>query len=272
MQQPLFAVFVEADRLACQLNNPQLQIIDMSAPELYSESHLPGAIHLEYAEIITQQPPTLGLLPDFEQLQTLFSKIGLRNDAHIITYDAEGSGKAARLLWTLAACGFDNVSILNGGRSAWQAGGYPMESERNLWPASHFKVIPNPEVIADKAYILSHLDEPKITLLDARSPAEYCGDDLRAARGGHIPGAINMDWSLTFNSQHDLHLKPTTALKALMAERQINRENEIIVHCQSHHRSALMYAILKFLGYPKVRGYHGSWSEWGNCSDTPIEV
>ncbi len=272
MPQPLFAVFVEANLLASQLDNPQLQIIDMSAPELYSESHIAGAIHLDYAQIIRQQPPILGLLPDFKPLQTLFSTIGLRNDAHIVAYDAEGSGKAARLLWTLAACGFKNVSILNGGRGAWQAAGYPMESACNPWPRSHFKLTPTPEVIADKAYILAHLDDPKITLLDARSPAEYCGDDLRAARGGHIPGAKNLDWSLTFNSQHDLRLKSTTVLEALMAERRIYRENEIIVHCQSHHRSALMYAILKFLGYPRVRGYHGSWSEWGNDNDTPIEV
>ncbi|MCF6219337.1 MAG: sulfurtransferase [Gammaproteobacteria bacterium] len=272
MPQPLFATFVEADALASQLNNPRLQTIDMSAPERYSESHIAGAAHLDYTQIIRQQPPILGLLPNFKQLQTLFSNIGLRNDAHIVVYDAEGSGKAARLLWTLAACGFNNISILNGGRSAWQAGNYPMESACNPWPASHFKLTPNPEVIADKAYILSHLNDPKITLLDARSPAEYCGDDLRAARGGHIPGAKNLDWSLTFNSQHDLRLKSATVLEALMTERRIYRENEIIVHCQSHHRSALMYAILKFLGYPRVRGYHGSWSEWGNCNDTPIEV
>lgn len=272
MAQPQLPVFIEAGELAKSLDNSQLQIIDMSALSYYDESHIPGAIHLEYAEIITQQPPISGGLPDIEQLNTLFSTIGLRNDAHIIAYDAEGSGKSARLLWTLAAGGFDNVSILNGGRHAWLAGGYPLSSEATHWPENHFQLTTNPEVIADKAYILSHLNDPETVILDARSPAEYNGIDLRAARGGHIPGARNLDWTLTFDPQDNLRLKPIVEIDALLAERHIHRDQEIIVHCQSHHRSALIYAILKFLGYPKVRGYHGSWSEWGNCADTPIEV
>lgn len=272
MCQLLFPIFIEAAELASQLNNSKLQVIDMSAAELCSEGHIPGAIHLEYSEIIAQHPTILGLLPEYSHLQSLFSKIGLRNDRHLVVYDTEGSGKSARLLWTLACCGFENVSILNGGRNAWIAGNYPLNSNTEAWPASHFTVTPSPEVIADKAYILNHLETPSVQVLDARSHSEFYGIDRRAARGGHIPNAKNLDWTLTFDNEDNLRLKPKAIIEALLAERQINPSQEIIVHCQSHHRSALMYAILKSLGYTKVRGYHGSWSEWGNCTETPIEI
>ena len=264
-------IFIEASQLASELDNPQLQLIDMSAPELYNEGHIPGAIHLDYSTIITQQPPVMGLLPDAQQLQQLFSLIGLRNDAQVVIYDAEGSGKSARLLWTLAACGFNNASILNGGRHAWLAADLPMTQASDQFPHSDFKVTPSPEVVADKAYVLQHLDDPRVMILDARSPAEFDGSDLRAANGGHIPGAHNLDWTLTFDPQDNFRIKSIAVLEALLAERHFSHDVEIIVHCQTHHRSALMYAILKLLGYPKVRGYPGSWSEWGNSDDVPVE-
>ncbi len=265
-------VFIEVDQLATLLSSTELQIIDMSALELYETGHIPGATHLEYSTIIQQHPPIMGLLPEYDELQTLFSHIGLRNDAHIVVYDADGSGKSARLFWTLAACGFDQVSILNGGRHAWHAENQPMTQETTIFSASNFTVIPTPEVIADKQYILDHLDDPRVMVLDARSPAEFNGSDLRAARGGHIPGAHNLDWTLTFNPQDNFRIKSAAILESLLAERHASHDKEIIVHCQSHHRSALLFAVLKSLGYSKVRGYHGSWSEWGNCEATPIEA
>jgi len=271
MSRPIFPIFVDAEQLAGQLNNQRLQIIDMCTLESYNEGHIPGALHLDYADIVAQRPPISGLLADYKHLEELFSQLGLRNNAHIIAYDSEGSGKAARLFWTLAACGINNVSILNGGIHAWLAGDHPLNKEKNQLSSNPFTLTPTADVIADKSYILEHLNTPDVMVLDARSPEEYSGSDLRAKRGGHIPGAKNLDWSLTFDRQDLLRLKPTATIQALLDERGFSTKKEIIVHCQTHHRSALIYAILKSLGYPKVRGYHGSWSEWGNCLETPIE-
>ena len=271
MKQPLLPIFVDVETLAEQLNNQQLQIIDMCTLESYNEGHIPGACHLDYAQIVTQRPPISGLLPDYEYLGALFSQLGLHHNTHLVAYDSEGSGKAARLLWTLAACGFNNVSILNGGRHAWLAAKFPLSQEKPQSPSSKFTPTATPAVIADKSYILAHLDDPDVMILDARTAEEYDGTDLRAQRGGHIPGARNLDWSLTFDKQDLLRLKPTAVIEALLTKHGFSTQKEIIVHCQTHHRSALIYAILKSLGYPRVRGYHGSWSEWGNCIDTPIE-
>jgi thiosulfate/3-mercaptopyruvate sulfurtransferase len=115
------------------------------------------------------------------------------------------------------------------------------------------------------------LDDPEVVVLDVRTPAEFAGDDVRAARGGHIPGAVNMDWTLAIDRGRNLRLKPEGDLRRMLEELGVTPDKEVIVHCQTHHRSAHTYMVLKSLGYPRIRGYDGSWSEWGNDQNTPIE-
>ncbi len=128
------------------------------------------------------------------------------------------------------------------------------------------------DVVADKAYILAHLDDLGVVILDTRSPAEFSGIDIRAARGGHIPGAINMDWILAMDRERNLRLKSEVELRGILENLGITPDKEVITHCQTHHRSSHTYVTLKALGFPRIKGYPGSWSEWGNDLELPIEA
>jgi thiosulfate/3-mercaptopyruvate sulfurtransferase len=126
-------------------------------------------------------------------------------------------------------------------------------------------------VIAERDYIQQHLGDSGTGLLDARSTAEYTGTKAFAARGGHIPGAIHYDWlQLMDNTRHG-RLHAAATLRQALAEKNLGSDKEIICYCQTHHRSALSFIALKSVGYKKLRGYPGSWSDWGNDAETPIE-
>jgi thiosulfate/3-mercaptopyruvate sulfurtransferase len=127
-------------------------------------------------------------------------------------------------------------------------------------------------VISDREYILKHLTDNKILPLDARSPAEYRGENRRSQRGGHIPGAISLDWTLTKDPNRNMRFRSQQELEELLATRGVDRDREIVCYCQSHQRSALLCILLESLGYKHVKGYPGAWSDWGNQPDTPIET
>ncbi len=124
---------------------------------------------------------------------------------------------------------------------------------------------------SDKDYILSRLGQPDLTLLDTRSPAEYEGRDVRAARGGHIPGAVNLNWIEAMDQTRQLRFKADPVLRRMLAAIGVTPDKEVIVYCQTHHRSAHTYIVLRHLGYQRLRAYPGAWSEWGNTPGLPVE-
>lgn len=267
-------LIIECDELIKHLNNHDILVVDLSKPEVWKQAHIPGAAHLNYSSIVRIEKPVMGLLPDAETFSTTLAALGTNNNTHIIACDDEGGGKAARLLWTLEAFGFSNYSLLNGGLMAWINEGYPVSNTNITRKPGNFSVSTrNEAVIAERDYIRQHLDDPDHCLLDARSAPEFTGAKAFAARGGHIPGAIHYDWiQLMDNTRHGrLHNEET--LRQALVERKIDdRDKEIVCYCQTHHRSALSFVALKSLGYTKLRGYPGSWSDWGNNADTPIEL
>lgn len=271
MKRSGLPLVVEPDELQAALGDEQILVIDLSQAQFYQQSHIPGAAHTDYVRVIAAKPPVMGLLPDAAQLNALFSSLGLTATTHVVAYDNEGGGRASRLLWTLEVAGHSSYSLLNGGFNAWRNENYPTETRPAATIAKPYTThLQNKEAIADKQYILAHLNATDTCLVDCRSPAEYAGQDLRARRGGHIPGAVNIEWSRALDPQHHMRLKPKEELAALYRQAGITTDKQVIVYCQTHHRSALSYIVLKSLGYD-VRGYPGSWSEWGNDPDTPIE-
>ena len=187
----------------------------------------------------------------------------------MVAYDAEGGGRASRLLWTLDVVGHEHFSLLDGGLDHWAEHKRPLTFVIPRIHPTDYRV----EIrrgFADKAYVLEHLADPQIKLWDTRSVGEFTGAKVFAARGGHIPGAAHLDWMDTKDAQQRIH--PPETLKSMLRERDILPEREIIVYCQTHHRSAHSYILLKHLGYPRVRGYAGAWSEWASAADTPVEA
>jgi thiosulfate/3-mercaptopyruvate sulfurtransferase len=263
-------LILHPERLESLLDTEDLLIVDLSKESLYQQVHIPGAVHLDYPKIVANQKPVHGLLPDNDYLADLFAQLGIGNDTWVVAYDDEGGGKAGRLLWTLEALGHEKFSLLDGGLSAWINEGYPRDNRPVALNPASFTPNLNPEVIADAEYIIANLDHPQLVLLDARSPEEFSGSKRYAERGGHIPGAVNWDWTEAMDRERNLHLKPEEELLQALAKLGATPDKEAVVYCHTHHRSSYTYIVLKHLGFQRVRGYPGSWSDWGNRQDTPI--
>jgi thiosulfate/3-mercaptopyruvate sulfurtransferase len=271
MSDALLPLIVEPDALEAALGTDGLLIVDLSEAQSYQGAHIPGAVPLAYASLIGPRPPAMGTIASEEQLSAALSAIGLTTDSHIVAYDSEGTGKASRFLWTLDVIGHRRFSLLNGGFHSWKDEGHLIESTVKFPKPSDYQAHIGDHGIAGKDFIMAHLDDEDVVVLDCRSGPEYAGDDIRAARGGHIPGAVNINWTDAIDRDRNFRLMPADHLNAALAALGITPDREVIVHCQTHHRSAHTYVMLKSLGFDRVRGYDGSWSEWGNDPDLPIE-
>ena len=262
---------IEPSELKSHLNNDDILIIDLSSPATYVQYHIPGAIYLNYEWIVRIEQPRMGLLPTEEQFTNVLSSLGLTKNKHVVVYDDEGGGRACRFLWTLEIAGHKNYSILNGGIQAWSNHRNEISSKITYLSPSEYQAKMNFETVATRQFILDHLSDENVVILDARSPDEYNGIKVFAQRGGHIPGAVNIEWTDAMDKEHEKCFKPEKELRMLLESKGITPDKTIVTHCQTHHRSAHTYIMLKSLGYENVKGYPGSWSDWGNEPNTPIE-
>ncbi len=260
-----------AKALEHERNNPDLRIVDLSNEANFLNAHIPGAIYLPFQSLMLGQPPAPGKLPPKSQLENVFKYLGLTENTHFIVCDDEGGGWAGRFIWTLDVIGHSKYSYINGGMNAWLAEELPIEKgdtenpfKREDIPA--FEIDRTP--IADVNEIMDGLTEKRFQVWDARSPQEHSGAKILAAKGGHIPGAINAEWTSLMDPQRNLKIKENA--KEYLCALGIDGSIPIITHCQSHHRSGFTYLLGKHLGF-NIRAYDGSWSEWGNHPDTPVE-
>lgn len=254
------------------LDDPSLRVIDLSPGEVFREHHVPGAVHLPYAELVASRPPVGGLVPDEEALLPVLRTAGIGSGARVVAMDAEGGGAAGRLLWTLDLLGHGDCALLDGGLRAWVQEGYPCEQGAGTRPEpGDLEPHGDRGAARDAEGIIERLGDPDFVCLDARSRGEYDASTVRAARGGHIPGAVHYEWTRAMDEQRNLRLRPLDEVRSELEALGVTPDREVVTYCHTHHRSAFSYALLRILGYPRAAGYPGSWSEWGNRPDTPVE-
>ena len=266
-------LLLEPEELLSHLDDDSLLILDAGSAEHFEQGHIPGALHIPPSSLQCGVAPASGRLPKPEALSELFAAVGLHPGRHVVATDDEGGGWAGRLLWTLDCIGHPHYSLLDGGTVAWRGAGLPTTRDASTSSPTPYRVESlesSPNASLDD--ILQLLGSPRLGIWDARSPQEYNGSRVFAQRGGHIPGAVNLEWTELMDRTRDLRLLPLPEIQAMLDERGLTADKHIITHCQSHHRSGLTYIVAKLLGYTGVQAYDGSWSEWGNRSDTPIET
>ena len=261
---------IEADDLATRLDAPELILVDLTSPARYATGHIPGARFVDPKRTQLGQPPAPGLLPAHSALEALFGELGHNPDAVYVVYDDEGGGWAGRFIWLLDVIGHRHYHYLDGGVLAWEAEQRPLSAEVPAPHAGTVSLTLRDEPTATREYLQSRIGAADLAIWDARGPLEYSGEKVLAAKGGHIPGAINFEWTAGMDKARYLRIR--TDMQHILENLGITPDKEIITHCQTHHRSGFTYLVAKALGYPRVKGYAGSWGEWGNHPDTPVEV
>ncbi len=266
-------LLVETDWLADHLEDDNLRIVDVRAPAKYQETHLPGAVSLSTGALDHMINEFVRDVRPAAEVAEIVGAAGVGDDHHIVIYDDNRSVIAARLFWVLDYYGHPRISILNGGYPKWAAESRSVTRQAPRFEAATFSAKADPSKIADREYILANMGKNSVALCDARTPAEYSGEDVRkgAGRGGRLPGAVNVDWVNSMTDGETPIIKALADLKQLYEAAGITPDKEIITYCQSAVRGAHAYYVLKLLGYEKVRNYDGSWQDWSNNQSLPIE-
>lgn len=228
----------------------------------YKKSHIPGAVNLDVFAFHWTDTTPAGLAGFAAQARQLASFAGVGPSRSAAFYDGASGMLASRGLWLAKYLGHSRSSMLDGGLRAWSADGRPLEEgTRALEPCE-------PPAGTDRSVVIGR-DElrsrlPELRVIDARAPAEYTGRDVRAARGGHIPGAANVDW--TENVGPDGRFKSPDELRGVYGP-----DSEIVAYCHGGYRAANTFVALRSAGYSNVRVYPGSWGEWGNVPGLPVQ-
>jgi thiosulfate/3-mercaptopyruvate sulfurtransferase len=264
------SLLVTPEHLSRELAGPQAPlVIDLRAVESYCENHLPGAVHLDLFGISSIDTDPAPLKAFFWIIEHLLASRGVSNDVSIVVYDESSGIRAARAFWFLEFFGHPNTRVLDGGFNAWIGKRLPLTQHAEKPKPSDWIGRRDEEILAGWRDVKDRLHNPDAVILDTRSDGEYCGTTVRAARGGAVPGAIHLEW--TNNLGPDGAFKSPDELRKMYEAAGVTPDREVVTYCQGGYRAAHSYLALRLIGYPRVRNYIGSWKEWGDRVDLPIE-
>ncbi|HEY6032089.1 MAG TPA: sulfurtransferase [Gaiellaceae bacterium] len=271
-------VLVSTEWVAEHLGDAKVVVAEVDEnPDLYDEGHIPGAVRLHWRDDL--QDPVERDLVEKSEFERLLGGLGIANDTTVVVYGDKNNWFAAYAYWYLKVYGHRDVRILDGGRQKWIDEGRDLTTDvPQPEPASYTAQERDESIRAYRDYVRETIDAGGKNLVDVRSPQEYAGELLAppgyeqdgASRGGHIPTAQSIPWAQAV--QDDGTFKPADALRELYGAKGIVPEKETIAYCRIGERSAHTWFVLReLLGYENVRNYDGSWTEWGNLVDVPIE-
>jgi thiosulfate/3-mercaptopyruvate sulfurtransferase len=269
---------VDADWVQAHLADPTVRLIEVDVDtSAYEQGHIPGAVGFNWQKELQDQVVRAPV--NKEHLEELLSRAGVTRDTAIVLYGDNNNWFAAWALWILKYYGHNDVRLLDGGRIKWLADKREITTEVPSYPRTlyHAQAVQS-DIRAFRDQILPSLGKNGFALVDVRSPGEYSGELLAPAnlpqegaqRGGHIPGAANIPWSMAV--REDGTFRPAEELRALYTGKGITAEKDVVAYCRIGERSSHTWFVLHYLlGYPSVRNYDGSWTEWGSLIEAPIE-
>jgi thiosulfate/3-mercaptopyruvate sulfurtransferase len=272
-------VLVDTQWVMDHLNDKEVRIaeVDYDPTANYNLGHVPGAVLFDWKKDIND-PVTRNIFSK-QTCEDLMQKAGINNNTILVLYGDFNNWFAAFAFWAVKYYGFKDLRLMNGGRKKWLEEDRPISKDIPQYQRGSFKATePDKSIRAYLNEVKEALDKENIAMVDVRSPKEFTGEILappeypteHAQRGGHIPGASNIPWSQAVKD--DGMFKSAEELKQMYQSKGIIPDKEIIAYCRIGERSSHTWFVLKYLlGYPDVKNYDGSWTEWGNMVDNPIE-
>lgn len=263
--------FVSTDWLAARADS--VQVVDVRVVPLYLLGHIDGAIHIDKKEFLFTRNGVKSLVPDAREFEALMDRFGITPDTVVVAYAEDHNPYSARFIWMLRYHGHEQSYVLDGGYQKWAQEDRPtaLLPTRVVASPGGYKHQMNRDVLAYDKDVLDRLDHPAVVIWDTRRRAEHEGSEIRANRGGHIPGSVHLDWVDLQKEVNGVRvLKSEQEIRELLTAAGITHERQIIAHCQTGIRSSYATLVLLGLGYGQVQNYDGSWIEWANNLDRPI--